>query len=70
VLRYGHLYGPETGSEVAGPPPVVHVDAAASAALLAIDKGRVGIYNIAVPSGYLSVDKARSKLVWDPAVRC
>ena len=70
VLRYGHLYGPDTGSEVAGAPPVVHVDAAASAALLAIDKGQAGIYNIAEPSAYLNVDKARSELGWDPAFRC
>ena len=70
VLRYGHLYGPDTGSEVAGTPPVVHVDAAASAALLAVDKGQTGVYNIAEPSGYLSVDKARSELGWNPAFRC
>jgi hypothetical protein len=37
VLRYGHLYGPHTGSDVAGEAPALHVDAAASAALLAIE---------------------------------
>jgi nucleoside-diphosphate-sugar epimerase len=39
VLRYGHLYGPGTGAEVAGEGPWLHVDAAAAAALLAIEKG-------------------------------
>jgi nucleoside-diphosphate-sugar epimerase len=53
VLRYGHLYGPNTGTEVADPPSL-HVDAAAAAALLAIEKGRPGIYNIAEDSRYLS----------------
>jgi hypothetical protein len=35
-------------------------DADVSAALLAIDKGRAGVYNIAEPNGYLNVEKARS----------
>src|SRR5262249_50955640 len=30
VLRYGHLYGPNTGADFAGEAPSVHVDAAAS----------------------------------------
>jgi nucleoside-diphosphate-sugar epimerase len=46
VLRYGHLYGPGTGADAAEMPSL-HVDAAASAALLAIEKARRGIYNIA-----------------------
>src|SRR5262249_24111713 len=40
VLRYGHLYGPNTGSDNAGDTPSQHVDAAASAALLAIENAR------------------------------
>lgn len=56
VLRYGHLYGPGSGADAAVVPSV-HVDAAASAALLAIEKARRGIYNIADPNGYLSIDK-------------
>ena len=47
VLRYGHLYGPATGADAAGDIPSVHVDAAALAALLAIEKARPGVYNIA-----------------------
>jgi nucleoside-diphosphate-sugar epimerase len=69
VLRYGHLYGPNTGSDVAGEAPSLHVDAAASAALLAVEKARKGIYNIAEPNAYLSVEKARRELGFDPSIR-
>jgi nucleoside-diphosphate-sugar epimerase len=62
VLRYGHLYGPGTGTEARGEPPSLHVDAAATAALLAIEKGRSGIYNIAEPNSYISTEKARREL--------
>jgi nucleoside-diphosphate-sugar epimerase len=68
VLRYGHLYGPGTGAN-AGEIPSLHVDAAASAALLAIEKARRGVYNIAEPNGYLSTDKARRELGFDPNFR-
>ena len=68
VLRYGHLYGPGTGTNTAEA-PALHVDAAASAALLAIEKARRGIYNIAEPSGYLSTEKARRELGFDASVR-
>jgi nucleoside-diphosphate-sugar epimerase len=68
VLRYGHLYGPNTGADAADA-PALHVDAAAAAALLAIDKVRSGIYNIAEPSHYLSTEKAARELGFDPAFR-
>jgi nucleoside-diphosphate-sugar epimerase len=68
VLRYGHLYGPGTGTDT-GEIPSLHVDAAASAALLAIEKARRGIYNIAEPNTYLSIDKARCELGFDPSFR-
>jgi nucleoside-diphosphate-sugar epimerase len=68
VLRYGHLYGPNTGTEMADPPSL-HVDAAAVAALLAIEKGKPGIYNIAEDSRYLSTKKARRELGFDPNFR-
>jgi len=61
VLRYGHLYGPNTGAERADP-PAVHVDAAAKAALLAIDKARSSVYNIAEPNKYASTERARREL--------
>ena len=68
VLRYGHLYGPGTGTDTAEA-PALHVDAAAWAAVLAIEKGRRGIYNIAEPSGYLSTGKAQRELGFDANVR-
>jgi nucleoside-diphosphate-sugar epimerase len=69
VLRYGHLYGPGTGFDVAGEPPSLHVDAAAAAALLAIKKTPCGIYNIAEPNEYLSTDKAQRELGFNAAFR-
>jgi len=68
VLRYGHLYGPGTGADRAEAPSL-HVDAAAAAALLAIEKAHAGIYNIAEPGGYLSIEKARRDLGFDPSFR-
>jgi hypothetical protein len=37
--------------------------------LLAIEKARRGIYNIAEPNGHLSTDKARRELGFDPSFR-
>ena len=68
VLRYGHLYGPGTGAATAEA-PALHVDAAASATLLAIERTRRGIYNIAEPNRYLSTEKARRELGFDAAIR-
>jgi nucleoside-diphosphate-sugar epimerase len=65
VLRYGWLYGPGARAKPAGSPGV-HVDAAAQAAVLAIDRGAPGIYNVAERSPQVSVDKARRELGWDP----
>jgi nucleoside-diphosphate-sugar epimerase len=64
ILRYGHLYGPGTGTNTAEA-PALHVSAAAWAAVLAIEKAHRGIYNIAEPSGYLSTEKARRELGFD-----
>ena len=69
VLRYGHLYGPGTGTEAPGEPPSLHVDAAAAAALLALQKGCSGIYNIAEPNSYISTDKARRELGFEAGYR-
>jgi len=68
VLRYGHLYGPGTGASTAEA-PALHVDAAAVAAVLALEKAGRGIYNIAEPSGYLSTEKAQRELGFDPDAR-
>jgi nucleoside-diphosphate-sugar epimerase len=42
TLRYGRLYGPGSGTDTPPSPPAVHVDAAAYAALLAIDHREQG----------------------------
>jgi nucleoside-diphosphate-sugar epimerase len=64
VLRYGRLYGPGSGADAPPSPPSVHVDAAAYAALVAIDDGEPGIFNIADPNDEVSTDKARAELGW------
>lgn len=69
VLRYGQIYGPGTGIEAPNGAAPLHVDAAAWAALLAIEKGRSGVYNIAEANEYVAVDKARRELGWDPGFR-
>ena len=45
-------------------PPAVHVDAAAYAALLAIDHGAPGAFNIADPNDEAATDKATAALGW------
>jgi nucleoside-diphosphate-sugar epimerase len=69
VLRYGWLYGPGTGADKAFERGSVHVDAAARAALLAVERGRPGIYNVAEDDGTVSIEKARSELGFDPTFR-
>jgi nucleoside-diphosphate-sugar epimerase len=64
VLRYGHLYGSGTGAEVATAPPSLHIDAAAWATVLAVERAEPGIYNIADPGTHLDTSKARTKLDW------
>jgi nucleoside-diphosphate-sugar epimerase len=70
VLRHGLLYGPGTGMDRPDDNPVIaHVDAAAQATLLAIERGATGIYNIVEHGGQVSADKARRELGWDPGFR-
>jgi nucleoside-diphosphate-sugar epimerase len=69
VLRCGNLYGPGTWNEISGGEGFVHVDAAAWAALRAIDHGAPGIYNIADDDGYASIQKAARELAWSPNLR-
>jgi len=66
VLRYGQLYGPGTGADAPNGASPVHVDAAARAALLALDRGSRGAYNITEPNPHVSADKARTELGWRP----
>jgi nucleoside-diphosphate-sugar epimerase len=69
VLRYGQLYGPGTHSTVPSKSAPVHVDAAAYAAMLAIDRGRPGAYNIAQPNNHIATEKALMELGWDAQFR-
>jgi len=69
VLRYGRLYGPGTWAAQPNGAAPLHVDAAAHAALLALDRGHAGIYNIAEDDGHASIAKARRELGFDPAFR-
>jgi nucleoside-diphosphate-sugar epimerase len=69
VLRYGQLYGPGTASDRPSNSAPIHVDAAAYAALLAIDHGDPGIYNIAQSNRHVATEKARADLGWTPDFR-
>jgi nucleoside-diphosphate-sugar epimerase len=69
VLRYGRLYGPGTWTEAPNGAAPLHVDAAARAALLAVERGVPGIYNIAEDDGTVAIVKARAQLGSDPAIR-
>src|SRR6476660_6477091 len=70
VLRYGYFYGPGTWFENAKrSKAALHVDAAAEAALLAVSKGRHGIYNIAEDDGAISSEKAKRDLGFDAGFR-
>lgn len=68
VLRYGRLYGPGTGVDAALA-PAVHVEAAAEAALLAMENAAPGVFNVAEPCESLSSEKARRELGWQADFR-
>ena len=69
VLRYGRLYGPGTWHPTPSGRGVLHVDAAAHAALLALNRGEAGVYNIAEADGAVTIEKARRYLGFDPGFR-
>jgi nucleoside-diphosphate-sugar epimerase len=70
VLRYGLLYGPGTWFELEKRgKPALHVDAAAHAALLAVSKGKPGIYNIAEDDGAISSEKAKREFGFNAEFR-
>ncbi|VTU18617.1 short chain dehydrogenase [Variovorax sp. PBS-H4] len=69
VLRYGQLYGPGTSTPTPRGATPVHVEAAAWAALLAVQRDGHGIYNIAEESPELSTEKAGRELGWHAALR-
>ncbi|WP_206243971.1 NAD-dependent epimerase/dehydratase family protein [Novosphingobium terrae] len=69
VLRYGQLYGPGTWSEKPEGASPLHVDAAAHAAFIAVERGAPGAYNIADDGGEADNAKAVSALGWSPGFR-
>lgn len=70
VLRYGLLYGPGTWFErEKRGAPSLHVDAAAQAAVLAVTKGKHGIYNVAEDDGAVSSERAKRELGFDAGFR-
>lgn len=70
VLRYGRLYGPGTGSDTKADKDMpLHVDAAAWAALLALEQRRTGAFNVAESNTKVDTQKARRLLGWDDAFR-
>jgi nucleoside-diphosphate-sugar epimerase len=69
VLRYGRFYGPGTARATSGEPPVVHVDAAAHAALLTLQTGATGIFNLVEDGAGVANAKARTRLGWSPDFR-
>jgi nucleoside-diphosphate-sugar epimerase len=69
VLRYGELYGPGTWRETPGGASPVHVEAAAHAAFLSVDRGEPGVYNVAERGGSVIVEKAVTELGWSSDFR-
>jgi len=69
VLRYGQFYGPGSHADKPSNFVPVHVDAAAYAAVLAIERGQPGPYNIAQSNVHVAIDKARTELGWSPDFR-
>lgn len=69
VLRYGHLYGPGTPFDKRTDDCAVHVDAAAYAAVLALQRDASGIFNIAEPDGPVATVRAATSLGWDHTYR-
>jgi nucleoside-diphosphate-sugar epimerase len=69
VLRYGQFYGPGTWNTAQSGPLPVHIDAAARAAVLAVETKHTGIFNIAEENGLVSTEKARRELGWSASFR-
>lgn len=69
VLRYGQLYGPNTGTDEPNGASPLHVEAAAHAALLALQASEGGIFNITEDNPTVSNEKAKRVLSWSPALK-
>jgi len=69
VLRYGQIYGPGTGADEPSGTSPVHVQAAAVAALLVLQRSKGGVYNIAQDDAEVRSEKAKRELGWSPSMR-
>ena len=69
VLRYGQLYGPNTSRPTPRGTSPLHVEAAAWAALKALQRSPGGIFNIAEDGPEVSSEKARRELDWHAGLR-
>lgn len=69
VLRYGQLYGPNTSKTQAEGTSPLHVEAAAWAALKALERSPGGIFNIAEDGAEVSSEKAKRELGWHAGLR-
>jgi nucleoside-diphosphate-sugar epimerase len=69
VLRYGRLYGAGTSSNEPSGECSLHVEAAAWAALLALQHARGGIYNFSELNDDVNSAKAMNELGWKPEMR-
>lgn len=69
VLRYGRFYGPGTWNAAPNGLLAVHVDAAARAAVLAMEAKQTGVFNIADEGGMVSTERARRELGWSATFR-
>jgi nucleoside-diphosphate-sugar epimerase len=69
VLRYGALYGPGTGRDAPQGASPLHVEAAAWAALLLVQCGKRGAFNVAEDGAHVSSEKAKRELDWRPGMR-
>ncbi len=69
VLRYGNLYGPGTGRDAPQGASPLHVEAAAWAAVLAVQRSKAGVFNIAEDGAEVTSEKAKRELGWRPDMR-
>ena len=70
VLRYGRLYGPGTWADAPSKLGcAVHVDAAAKAAVLALNPHVMGVFNVVEPDGTTGAHRAVHELGWRPTYR-
>ncbi|WP_206956777.1 NAD-dependent epimerase/dehydratase family protein [Trinickia acidisoli] len=69
VLRYGNLYGPGTGRDTPQGASPLHVEAAAWAALLAVQHMKGGAFNVAEDEAEVTSEKAKREFGWLPDMR-